>query len=187
MWFKNIIKQEYRVRNPILGEYRQQKIYLRRYQCKKCSKKFTTPLDSVLNPYNRYANIFKDKTEQLIKRRYRSLRKTKEDFNTFFNHSPSHQTIKNWLKTKPENKIHNDSIVYSRYYCYDEQYLRINGTRMYRLTLYDTIVNIPVAEKIVPKRSTESITNFIQQSTKKTINSYNNRSFPTIQKYNGQI
>ncbi len=37
---------------------------------------------------------------------------------------------------------------------------------MYRLTLYDTIVNIPVTEEIVPKRSTEAITNFIQQSTK---------------------
>ncbi|MGI6483707.1 MAG: hypothetical protein ACOX08_10635 [Methanobacterium sp.] len=36
---------------------------------------------------------------------------------------------------------------------------------MYRFTLYDTIVNIPVAEEIVPKRTTESITNFKQQST----------------------
>lgn len=164
---KTVIKQEYRVRNPILGEYGQQKIYLRRYQCKKCRKKFTTPLDSVVKPYHRYANIFKDKTEQLIKTGYRSLRKTQEDFDTFFNHTPSHQTIKNWLTIKPETKINNDITVYSGYYSYDEQYIRINGNRMYRLTLYDTIVNIPVAEEIVSKRSPEAITNFIQTSTKK--------------------
>ncbi|MDD3984520.1 MAG: hypothetical protein PHY59_01200 [Methanobacterium sp.] len=32
---KTVIKQEYRVKNPILSGHKQQKIYLRRYQCKK--------------------------------------------------------------------------------------------------------------------------------------------------------
>ncbi|HII84848.1 MAG TPA: hypothetical protein HA271_08480 [Methanobacterium subterraneum] len=38
---------------------------------------------------------------------------------------------------------------------------------MYRLTLYDQIRNIPVAEQIVPKRTPTAITTFIQESTHK--------------------
>ena len=61
--------------------------------------------------------------------------------------------------------IKNTERFYSGYYTYDEQFLRINGQRMYRLTLYDQIRNIPVAEQIVPKRTPQIITQFIQEST----------------------
>jgi len=36
---KNVNKQEYRERTPIIGESGPQKIYLRRYLCKSCNKK----------------------------------------------------------------------------------------------------------------------------------------------------
>ena len=61
--------------------------------------------------------------------------------------------------------IKNTERFYSGYYTYDEQFLRINGQRMYRLTLYDQIRNIPVAEQIVPKRTPLAITQFIKEST----------------------
>lgn len=162
---KHVIKQEYRGRNPILGEYGQQRIYLRRYQCKECNKKFTTPLNSVIKPYYRYANVFKEKTKSLTQTGYRSLRKIVEDFNTFFGQTPSHQTIRNWLNINAKNRITNKNTVYSGYYCYDEQYLRIKGQRKFRLTLYDSILNIPIAEEIVPKRTPTAIKTFIQKST----------------------
>jgi transposase-like protein len=163
----DVVKQEYRIRNPILGDYGSQKIYLRRYLCKICGKKFTTSLDAVIKPNHRYANVFKDKIESFIETGYRSLRKTVEDFQTFLGVSPSHQTIKNWLTIDARNRITNISPVYSGYYCYDEQYIKINGTRKYRLTLYDTLLNIPVAEEIVSKRTTETIKRFIEKSTRK--------------------
>lgn len=161
----HVIKQEYHTRNPILGEFGPQTIYLRRYKCKSCGKKFVTSLDSVIKPHHRYANIFTDKIESVIQIGYRSLRKSGEDLQTFLGISPSHTTIKNWLTIDAKSHIQNIKTVYSGYYCYDEQYIRLNGQRHYRLTLYDTILNIPIAEEIVPKRTTETIYNFIDKST----------------------
>jgi transposase-like protein len=161
-----VIKQEYRPRNPIIDDPVPFRIFLRRYKCKNCGKKFITSLNSVIKSGHRYAKIFKEKLNLLIETGYRSLRKTREDFRNFFGVIPSHQTIQNWLQIKPKNKIKNTKRHYSGYYCYDEQYLRINGDRMYRLTLYDSILNIPVAEEIVPKRTPTAIKNFITQSTK---------------------
>ncbi|MBW4256416.1 transposase [Methanobacterium sp. YSL] len=162
----HVIKQEYHERNPILADSGPQKIYLRRYKCKSCSKKFTTSLDSVIKPHHRYVNIYSDKLESLIQTGYRSLRKLGEDFQTFFGNSPSHTTIKKWQTIEVEKRITNTITLYSGYYAYDEQYIRLNGKRHYRLTLYDTILNIPIAEEIAPKRTTETIKRFIEESTK---------------------
>ena len=53
-------------------------------------------------------------------------------------------------------------------------YIKLNGTRHYRLTLYDTMLNIPIAEEIVLKRATETIYYFIDKSTyNQTINCNN--------------
>ena len=164
---KNVIKQEYQERHPIIDQSGSQTIYLRRYKCNHCGKKFVTSLDSVIKPHHRYANLFTEKIESFIQTGYRSLRKSGEDLQTFLGISPSHTTIKNWLTIDVKSHIQNIQTVYSGYYCYDEQYIRLNGQRHYRLTLYDTILNIPIAEEIVLKRTTETIYNFINKSTHK--------------------
>ena len=46
-----------------------------------------------------------------------------------------------------------------------EQFLKLNGVRHYRLTLFDSVLNIPVAEKIVRHRIPENTKKFIQEST----------------------
>jgi len=112
-----VTKQEYRRRTPILGEFGAQKVYLRRYRCIKCRKKFTTPLDSVVERNHRYV-------------------------------APSHQSIKNWLGIDDGKRIKSQIANYSGYYCYDEQYIEIGGRKKYRLTLFDSILNIPVSEEI---------------------------------------
>ena len=145
----HVIKQEYYERNPILGEFGPQKIYLRRYLCKKCNKKFITPLDSVVNPKYRYASVFKDSTASIIGIGYHSLRRTAEELRIFLGISPSHQTIDRWIKSYNnvnETSIENKTSSYSGYYCYDEEYIRINGHKCYRLTLYDSVLNIPVSK-----------------------------------------
>lgn len=126
---KHVNKQEFRERNPILGEYGQQKSYLRRYQCKRCNKKFTSRLDSVVKPKYRYANVFMEKLEAFIGTGYRSLRKTAEDFQTFLGVPPSHQSIKNWQVIEPGNRIENIKTNYSGYYCCDEQFIKLNGQK----------------------------------------------------------
>lgn len=159
-----VTKQDYRRRNPILGEFGTQPVYLRRYQCKKCGKKFTTPLDSVVARNHRYASIFKDKVDSLTKTGYRSLRKQKEDLFTFFGIAPSHQTIKNWLAIDELKRIKNQISNYSGYYCYDEQYIRIDGKRAYRLALFDSLLNIPVLEAIAPDKAYKTIHGFLKEA-----------------------
>ena len=162
---KNIIKQEYRHRKLLIDDQEPLNVYLRRYLCKTCERKSTTNIKSLIKPYKRYINLFKEKLERFLETGYRSLRKTQLDLQNFLGNSPSHQTIRNWLKINTKNMIKNTERFYSGYYTYDEQFLRINGQRMYRLTLYDQIRNIPVAEQIIPKRTPTTITQFIQEST----------------------
>lgn len=60
------------------------KIYIQRYLCKNCNKKFTKNLDSVIKPHYWYANIYIDKIRSLIQRGHHSLSKIGEELQTFF-------------------------------------------------------------------------------------------------------
>lgn len=107
-----MIKQEYQERHHLIDESGSQTIYLRRYKCNNCGKKFVTSPDSIIKPHHRYANIFADKIESFIQTGYRSLHKSEEDIQTFLGISPSHTTIKNWPTIEAENHIPNISTVY---------------------------------------------------------------------------
>ncbi len=84
----------------------------------------------------------------------------------FFGIKISYQTIHNWQKKTSKNQINNIKTTYSGYYCYDEQYVKINGVWMYCLTLFDHILNIPVCDKITPDKEYKTIIQFIKESTK---------------------
>ena len=158
----HVIRQEFQERNPVLGEFGSCEIYMRRYLCKKCHKKFVTQLNLIIEPNHRYASIFKEKIDGLVKTGYRSLRKLGEDLHTFFEISPSHQSIKNWLKIGDEKRINNHIPDYSGYYCYDEQYIKIDGRKSYRLTLFDALLNIPIAEEIAKKIDYTTVFSFLK-------------------------
>jgi transposase-like protein len=162
---KKINKQEYRERKLKIDNSDPMVLYLRRYLCKSCNKKFTTSLNSIIKPEHRYPSLFMDRLIDLIQTGYRSLRNIAEDFLNFFSVKISHQTIHNWLQKTTKSQIKNIKTCYSGYYCYDEQYVKINGTWMYRLTLYDHILNIPVTKKIAPDKEYTIIKHFIQEST----------------------
>jgi transposase-like protein/DNA-directed RNA polymerase subunit RPC12/RpoP len=162
---KKIIKQEYRDRNLILENQKPVKVYLRRYKCKSCKKKFITSLDSIIESGYRYPTTFKDKLSELFQTGYRSLRNASEDLLNFFGIKISYQTIHNWQQIITKNQIQNIETSYSGYYCYDEQYVKINGVWMYRLTLFDHILNIPVSEEIAPDKKYNTIKQFILEST----------------------
>jgi transposase-like protein len=173
---KKVNKQEYRKRNLIIENQEPIKVYLRRYLCKSCKRKFTTSLKSIIKPGYRYPSIFKDKLIELFKTGYRSLRNSSDDLSNFFGVKISYQTINNWMQKTTKNHISNIKTNYSGYYYYDEQYIKIKGIWMYRLTLFDQILNIPVNEKISPDKKYTTIIQFIRESTKnKPLNSNNNR------------
>jgi len=75
---KNVNKQKYRERTKIIGEYGPQKIYLRRYLCKSCNKKFVTSMDYVIKRKCRYKNVFMEKLEAFTGTWYLSMRKNLE-------------------------------------------------------------------------------------------------------------
>jgi len=160
-----VIKQEYSERKLNIDNQEPIPVYLRRYLCKSCNKKFTPSLNSIIKPGHRYPSLFMDRLIDLIQTGYRSLRNIAENFLNFFGVKISHQTIHNWLQKTTKNQIKNINTSYSGYYCYDEQYIKINSVWMYRLTLYDHILNIPVTEKITPDKGYTTIKQFITEST----------------------
>lgn len=121
-----INKQEYRERNIITGDTNPLKVYLRRYLCLSCDKKFVTNLESIIKPKSKYLTVLKDKVIEIIKTGYRSLRNTSKDVLNLLNINISHQTVDNWVQ-KPENTQVDVKPDYSGYYCYDEQYVKIKG------------------------------------------------------------
>jgi Transposase IS66 family. len=162
--FDRVTKQDYRRRRPILGEFGAQTVYLKRYRCKRCRKKFTTPLDSVVERNHRYASVFEAKVNGLTKTGYRSLRKLRDDLATFFGLAPSHQTIKNWLGIGEVKRIEDQISNYSGYYCYDEQYIKIDGKRAYRLAVFDPLLNVPVTEEIAANIEYNTIYEFLKEA-----------------------
>jgi transposase-like protein len=104
---KKIIKQEYSERNLIIPNQNSITVYLGRYLCKSCKKKFTTSLKAIIKPGYRYPSMFRDKLKELFQTGYRSLRNASEDLLNFFDIKISHQTIHNWQQKTSKNQINN--------------------------------------------------------------------------------
>jgi transposase-like protein len=158
-----VIKQEYYPRNLKLAEFGTQTIYVRRYFCKTCTKKFTTPLDIFVEKGHQYAKAYQNNVRESYKTGYCSLRHLEKIFLSIYENAPSHQTIYNWIGEVNSKLISEDS-KFSGFYCYDEQYLRINGYRFYRLSVIDSILNKPVAEEIVDNLKYGTVKSFIKKA-----------------------
>ena len=146
--------------NENITEFREQQ-----YQCKKCNKKFGISNNPLIKNNKHYLEEIIDKIPEIMKIGYQSLRKISKYFQIFLGIRISHQTIRNWSNQNHEETIHNEKFEYSGYYLYDEQFLRLNGVRHYRLTLYDAILNVPVSERIVRRRIPKNTKKFILDST----------------------
>ena len=129
----------------------------------KNSKIYNNPL---IGKNKQFLQEIMDKIPEIMKIRYQSLRKISKYFEIFLKIRVSHQTIKNWSNKNHKETINNEEFEYSGYYVYDEQFLRLNGVRHYRLTLFDTILNVPILERIVCRRILKNTKKFILDSTK---------------------
>ena len=107
-----------------------------------------------------------DKIPGIMKIECQSLHKISKYFEIFLGIRVSHQPIKNWPNKNHKETINNEEFEYSGYYLYDEQFLRLNGVRHYRLTLFDAILNVPVSKRIVRRRILKNTKKFILDSTK---------------------
>lgn len=159
-----VIKQEYYSRNLKLAEFGSQSIFVRRYFCKTCNKKFTTPLNVIIEKGHQYPKIYQKNVKESYKTGYCSFRHLKKILLSIYNNAPSHQTIYNWIGEVSSKSIAEDSNC-SGFYCYDEQYLRINGMRFYRLSLIDSILNKPITEEIVNNLKYGTVKSFIKKAT----------------------
>jgi transposase-like protein len=158
-----VIKQEYYPRNLKLAEFGHQRVYVRRYYCKVCEKKFSTPIDVIVEKGHQYARIYQNHIRESYKTGYNSFRHLKKIIHSFYNDSPSHQTIYNWIyETNSKSEAIEPNL--SGYYCYDEQYLKIDGKRSYRINLIDSILNKPVRESIVNDFEYDTVKSFIEKA-----------------------
>lgn len=129
----------------------------------KNSKIYNNPL---IGKNKQFLQEIMDKIPEIMKIECQSLRKISKYFEIFFEIRVSHQTIKNWSNKNHKETINNEEFEYSGYYSYDEQFLRLNEVRHYRLTLFDAILNVPVSKRIVRRRILKNTKKFILDSTK---------------------
>ena len=113
-----------------------------------------------------------DKISGIMKIWYQSPRKISKCFEIFLESEylikqSRTDSDKNHEKVSAMKKLE-----YSDYYLYNEQFLRLNGTRRYRLTLFDVILNIPVTKRIVHRR--------IPKNTKKIYLRFKRKNKPFI-------
>jgi hypothetical protein len=77
----------------------------------------------------------------------------------------SQQTIENWiLGYKNQNKEFKN--LYSGYYIFDVEWIKIKGIWNYRFTLFDSKQNIIVADEIYSKENSKNIRKFLWQNTR---------------------
>ena len=129
-------------------------------------KKFGIYNNPLIGKNKQFLQEIMDKIPEIMKIECQSLRKISKYFEIFLKIHVSPQTIKNWSNKNHKETINNEKFEYSGYYLYDEQFLRLNGVRHYRLTLFDAILNVPVSKRIVRRRIPKNTKKFILDSTK---------------------
>lgn len=129
----------------------------------KNSKIYNNPL---IGKNKQFLQEIMDKIPEIMKIECQSLRKISKYFEIFLKIHVYPQTIKNWSNKNHKETINNEEFEYSGYYLYYEQFLRLNGVRHYRLTLFDAILNVPILERIVCRRILKNTKKFILDSTK---------------------
>jgi len=90
-----------------------------------------------------------------------SLENRQDILTVHYNVRPSDQQIHNWCTEQTAEIVENDLPGLSGVYTYDEQYLRIDGSRAYRFTVYDELLRAPVAETIVDRCTKEAVREFL--------------------------
>ena len=141
------------------------KTEIQAYKCKKCGKKFNTDISKIVEENSNFTHDFKSKCLELVGLFFGSVRnvayKVKKDTGVDI----SQQTIENWiLEYKNDNKEVNN--LYSGYYIFDVEWVKIKCVWNYRFTLFDSKQNIIVADEIYSKENSKNIRKFLWENTR---------------------
>lgn len=137
-------------------------VRVQRYQCPDCPGSFSPSLSGIdvghrypqaVSQLGRVVNAFTDA----------SLEAIQDICTVHYGTRPSDQRIHDWIThdTGEGEIVTNDLPVYSGIYSYDEQYIRIDGERVYRLTVYDELMHAPVAEALADRCTKEAVCDFL--------------------------
>ena len=157
---KKHVKNGFRERHPIIGDFGKITVHVQRYICKRCGKGFSARIDGLVKKWRHYAEIFREKVNAVAAIMKFSVRAIQHVLLAFYGVTPSHQTIENWLRADMP------TFLYSGHYGYDEQVVRIKGKKAFRLTLFDVVLNLPVAEEITYKLSAARVKRFLKKNLK---------------------
>lgn len=162
------VKDGFRERHPKIGDFGEITLYNQRYECRKCGKGFSARIDGIVRKWRQYAEIFKERVNAIAAIMKFSGRKIQQVLLALFGVAPSYQTIESWLKADTPRVLKEGipHFQYSGYYSYDEQVIRIKGKKAYRLTLFDTGSNVPVAEEVSYRLSANRVKAFLKKNLK---------------------
>ena len=99
------------------------RVKVKRYECKKCEKKFQVEFTEYWGKFCNFSNKIKNKAQILLQHGWKSLRNIGNDFKTLLDFNISHESVRKALKNGDGLYWLNKEIELSGYYGYDAQWL----------------------------------------------------------------
>ena len=137
-------------------------VRMQRYLCSICGGTFSPSLSSVEDGH-RYPSEVKRLGRVVNAFTDASLEALQDICTVHFGLRPSDQQLSNWTTEDTREIVENDLPQYSGVYTYDEQYLRIDGERAYRFTLYDDLMDAPVGERVADRLTKDTVRDFLTE------------------------
>ena len=146
-------------------------VRIQQYECAN-GDSFSESLDGVKDGY-RYPKIIIRLCLAIYILSDASLGTIQDIVTITFEERPSRQRINEWIgdaigdpdrhrkPTEYGKIVMNELPTYSGVYTYDEQYIEIDHGNAYRLTVYDSLMQAPVAEQVVSSLENEVVSEFL--------------------------
>lgn len=134
------------------------------YKCKECGHVFYANEHGLIMKNKHYLTSVVEAVDTIQRVGYQSLRKISKYTQNLLDVKVSHVSIMNWTNKMPGNIIKMNGFNFSGYYTMDGQFIKLWGYRLYRILLYDNVLNIPVMEKIVYDRTYEEAEKFLEEA-----------------------
>ena len=138
-------------------------VRVQRYQCSRCPGSFSPSL-TWINDGDRYPSAIRRLVRVVNAFTDASLEQLQDTTTVHYGVRPSDQQIHNWITETAQTGeiVANDLPTYSGIYTYDEQYIQIDGDRVYRLSVYDDLMQAPVAERLADRCTKPVVREFLQ-------------------------
>ena len=135
---------------------------VQRYRCSICGQTFSPSL-SYVEDGHRYPSEVKRLGRVVNTFTDASLENLQDICTVHFGLRPSDQQLYNWITEDTRGIVENNLPQYSGVYTYDEQYLRIDGERVYRFVLYDDLMDAPVGEYVADRLTKDAVRDFLTE------------------------